>query len=100
MSCTDSAWEMPPTFHTLASRAWSARGYPDFWQYCLVAEGTVDVGCDPVMALWDYAGVRLIIEEAGGRCTTFAGGEPAHCASFLATNGLVHDEASRILTGA
>jgi histidinol-phosphatase len=50
------------------------------------------------MKLWDYAPVQLIVEEAGGRCTTFTGGAPAVDGSFVATNGLLHDEAVALLT--
>jgi histidinol-phosphatase len=49
------------------------------------------------MNVWDYAGVQLLVEEAGGRCTTFAGGEPQPLGSFVATNGLLHDEAVALL---
>ena len=68
-------------------RAWSNRGFGDFWQHCLVAEGALDVACDSALQLWDYAAVQLLVEEAGGRCTTFAGGPPAPGASFLTSNG-------------
>src|SRR4051794_17759660 len=46
---------MPPGWHSLAAEAWAPRGWADFWQHCLVAEGAVDVGCDPVVNLWDFA---------------------------------------------
>ncbi len=83
---------MPRGWDELASRAWAPRGWADFWQHCLVAEGAVDAGCDSVVNLWDFAAVQLIVEEAGGRCSTFDGGVPAHDASFVSSNGLVHDE--------
>ncbi len=51
----------------------------------------------PELKLWDYAAVQLIVEEAGGRCTTFAGGRPASDASFVATNGALHDEVVSLL---
>jgi histidinol-phosphatase len=91
---------MPDGWHELASRAWAPRGWADFWQHCLVAEGAIDVGCDPIVNLWDFAGNKLIIEEAGGRCSTFEGGPPAHGKSFVSTNGLVHDEVVALLSGA
>ena len=59
--------------HELARRAWASRGFGDFWQHCLVAEGALDVATDESLQLWDYAAVALIVEEAGGRCTTFEG---------------------------
>ena len=82
---------------SLASRAYADRGFGDFWQHCLVAEGAVDVACDPVANLWDYVAVQLLVEEAGGRCTTFAGAAPAHGASFLSSNGVVHDAVVSLL---
>ena len=95
---TTSARRMPTGWREIVERAWSNRGLGDFWQHCLVAEGALDIACDPVMKLWDYAPVQLIVEEAGGRCTTFAGGAPAVDDSFVATNGCLHDEAVALLT--
>jgi histidinol-phosphatase len=85
--------DMPEGWSTIARRAWADRGFADFWQYCLVAEGSVDLAADESLHLWDYAAVQLIVAEAGGRCTTFDGGPPAPEASFVASNGLLHDEA-------
>jgi len=94
---TTSARRMPDGWTEIVRRAWSNRGLGDFWQYCLVAEGAVDVGTDSVVNLWDYAAVQLLLEEAGGRCTTFDGAEPAHGASLLGTNGALHDEVVALL---
>ncbi|NUR78142.1 MAG: histidinol phosphatase, partial [Thermoleophilia bacterium] len=94
---TTSARRMPSGWHTIVQRAWSNRGLGDFWQHCLVAEGSLEISCDSVLHVWDYAAVRLLVEEAGGRCSTFAGGEPAEGSSFVATNGLLHGEAVELL---
>lgn len=94
---TTSARRMPAGWTEIVRRAWSNRGLGDFWQHCLVAEGSLDVACDSVMKLWDYAPVQLLVEEAGGRCTTYDGGEPAVDASFVTTNGLLHDEVVSLL---
>lgn len=96
---TTSARRMPAGWGTIVQRAWSNRGLGDFWQHCLVAEGAVDVGCDALLQLWDYAGVKLVVEEAGGRATTFDGGDPTPGSSFVATNGLLHDEVVTLLSG-
>jgi histidinol-phosphatase len=90
---TTSADGMPDGWRTIVAAAWSNRGLGDFWQHCLVAEGALDIACDPVMQVWDYAAVKLLVEEAGGRCTTFTGGKPAADESFVTTNGLLHDAA-------
>jgi histidinol-phosphatase len=81
---------MPPGWRGLTERAWTPRGFGDFWQHCLVAEGAVELATDPTLALWDYAAVQLIVEEAGGRCTTFGGDPPSPGASFLAANDALH----------
>ena len=96
---TTSARRMPDGWREIVSRAWSNRGLGDFWQHCLVAEGSLEVACDSVMMLWDYAPVQLLVEEAGGRCTTYAGATPAVGESFVSTNGLLHDEVVSLLGG-
>jgi len=95
---TTSPAAMPPGWSEVAARAWADRAFGDFWQHCLVAEGSIDVATDGSLQLWDYAAVRLVVEEAGGRCTTFAGGPPGPGASFLATNGRLHAEVVELLT--
>ena len=81
----------------LVERAWSNRALGDFWQHCLVAEGSLDVGMDSELNLWDYAAVALVVEEAGGRATTFRGDAPTPGESFVATNGVLHDEVVELL---
>ena len=92
-----SARRMPAGWSKIVNRAWANRGFGDFWQHCLVAEGAVDVACDRVLQVWDYSSVQLIVQEAGGRCTTFEG-ELAHPGgSFVATNGTLHDDVVSLL---
>jgi histidinol-phosphatase len=86
-----------PGFLELVQRAWSNRGLGDFWQHCLVAEGALDVAMDSALYLWDYAPVALLVEEAGGRVSTFDGGAPAPGGSCLTSNGLLHDEVVNLL---
>jgi len=93
-----SARRMPAGWSAIVERAWANRGLGDFWQHCLVAEGALDVACDRVMQVWDYAPVQLVVEEAGGRCTTFAGGVPHEGGSFVATNGLLHEDVVSVLS--
>jgi histidinol-phosphatase len=88
---------MPDGWRTISERSWASPGLGDFWQYCLVAEGALEVACDPVLKVWDYAAVQLIVAEAGGRSTTFAGAPPADGESFVATNGVLHDEVVSLL---
>jgi len=94
---TTSARGMPAGWRAIVDRSWSNRGLGDFWQHCLVAEGALEVACDSRLKLWDYAAVQLLVEEAGGRCTTFEGAPPAVDESFVATNGALHDEVVSLL---
>ena len=89
---------MPPAWSELAARAWTSRALGDFWQHCLVAEGALDIATDEQLQLWDYAAVALIVEEAGGRCSTFAGEPPAPGRSFLSASAAIHPAAVAALT--
>jgi histidinol-phosphatase len=51
----------------LEQHARHARGFGDFWQHMLVAEGAVDLAVDADLARWDVAAVEAIVGEAGGR---------------------------------
>jgi histidinol-phosphatase len=76
----------------LEPRAWHARGFGDFWQHMLVAEGAVDAALDAELALWDYAAPAFIVAEAGGRVSTLDGGPLAPYKRVISSNGLLHDE--------
>ena len=94
---TTSPRGMPAGWDALVAAAWSSRGFGDFWQHCLVAEGAVELATDSELQLWDYAAIQLLVEEAGGRCTTFDGGEPAPGQSYLSANAALHDTAVALL---
>jgi histidinol-phosphatase len=84
---------------TLAERCWRTRGYGDFWQYMLVAEGVAEIAMDPTVSIWDVAAPMVIVQEAGGRFTDFAGAPTAAGGDAIATNRLVHDAARQIMAG-
>ena len=52
---------------------WRVRAYGDFWSYCLVAEGAVDIAAEPEVKLWDLAPLDILVREAGGTFTSFDG---------------------------
>jgi histidinol-phosphatase len=68
------------------------RGFGDFWSHMLVAEGAIDCGIEATVKEWDISAVRLIVREAGGRFTDFAGIDHIGGGSVITSNGLVHDE--------
>jgi histidinol-phosphatase len=71
---------------------WRDRGFGDCWAHSLVARGAAEVMLEPELSLWDYAALQVIVEEAGGRMTTFDGGPPVHGGSVVSSNGVLHDE--------
>ncbi len=81
----------------LAKSCWRSRGYGDFWSYALLAEGVVDLTCEPIVELWDLAAPRIVVEEAGGRFSDLAGVARADGGDALASNGLLHDAALAII---
>ena len=93
-----AAHKPPSGLGEVYARAWSAQALGGFWQHVLVAEGIVDVASQPNPRIWDYAAPTLIVEEAGGRATTYDGTPPADKASYVTTNGLLHDEVLRLLS--
>jgi histidinol-phosphatase len=79
-------------FLDLTKRVWRTRAYGDFWSHMLVAEGAVDISCEPEVSLWDLAALQPIVEEAGGRFSDLAGAARPDGGSVVCTNGLLHDE--------
>jgi histidinol-phosphatase len=77
----------------LARQCWRTRGFGDFWTYMMIAEGVAEIGCEPVVSLWDLAAPQVIVEEAGGTFTDLAGVRTAAGGDALATNGLLHEQA-------
>jgi histidinol-phosphatase len=76
----------------LAARAWHVRGFGDFWAHMLVAEGAVDGAFDAVgVSEWDLAAMQVIVEEAGGRFSDYAGEGRIDGGTALSSNGLLHD---------
>jgi histidinol-phosphatase len=84
----------------LQQRSRRARGFGDFWQHMLVAEGAVDVAIDAVgVEVYDVAAVRVIVEEAGGVFTDRHGEATHEHDTAISTNGLLHAEVIAHLRG-
>lgn len=84
-------------FLALAQGCWRTRGYGDFWTHMLVAEGAVDIGVDPSLAVHDMAALAPIVTEAGGRFTDLEGVEGPFGLSAVSTNTILHEETLQIL---
>lgn len=90
---------LAPGFPALLGEVWRERGFGDFWGYALLAEGAAEAMIEVDLSAWDAAAPTVIVEEAGGRVTDFAGRRAIDSGSFLATNGLLHDEVLARLRG-
>ena len=77
-------------FRSLMDKCWRTRGFGDFWSYMLVAEGVVDIACEPELEVYDMAALVPIVEEAGGKFTSLAGQPGPWGGNALATNGHFH----------
>jgi myo-inositol-1(or 4)-monophosphatase len=57
---------------------------------CHVAAGRLDGFWQPTLPVWDVAPGAIIVEEAGGRVTDFAGRTVPYEGSIAASNGRIH----------
>jgi histidinol-phosphatase len=94
----NTASGLMPGFDALIAAAWRDRGFGDFWGYALLAEGAAEAVMEVDLKPWDVAAPLVVIEEAGGRVTDVSGERRIDSPSFVATNGLLHDEVLRRLT--
>ena len=88
---------LAPGFRSLVDEAWRERGFGDFWGYALLAEGAAEVMVEVGLAPWDAAAPAMLVEEAGGRWSDWTGASRLDSRTFLATNGVMHDEVLRRL---
>lgn len=91
-----SGWDELGLTHKLVQlqqRAFRARGFGDFWQHMLVAEGAVDAAIDAVgVSSYDLAALLPIVEEAGGTFTDRLGVRTFMSDTAVSSNGLLHPE--------
>jgi histidinol-phosphatase len=74
---------------------WRTRAYGDFWSYMLLAEGSVDIVAEHDLKIYDIAALVPIVEQAGGKLTALDGPLTAETSSVLATNGNLHELATK-----
>ena len=87
----------PDGLMALAEHVERTRGFGDFYQHVLVAEGAGEAAVDSVVSPWDVAALLVLVEEAGGRATTLAGRRSIYGGSLVTSNGIVHDEVLQLL---
>jgi histidinol-phosphatase len=95
-----TGWDaVRPRFVDLTDTVWRVRAYGDFWSYCLVAEGAVDIAAEPEVNLWDVAPLDILVREAGGSFTNVEGQPGPQGRGAVATNGLLHEAVLARLNG-
>lgn len=63
----------PDLIGRLTSATRRQRSFGDFWQHCLVADGSIDIAIEGDVSAWDLAAVRCIVVAAGGAFADFEG---------------------------
>jgi myo-inositol-1(or 4)-monophosphatase len=65
---------------------------------CLVADGTYDVYWEQGLNAWDMCAGALLVQEAGGRLSTYEGGAAdPRSGKLVASNGVLHEAAVRTI---
>lgn len=67
-----------------------SRGFGDYWNFLLVAEGAADIVVEPFAAVWDLAALVPIVEEAGGIFTDLHGNRTWAGGGAVAANPTLH----------
>lgn len=75
----------------LAERALAVRTWGDAYGHALVATGRAAAMIDPIVARWDVAAMRVIVREAGGTFTDFAGTDGVFAEAVSCTPTLVEE---------
>lgn len=97
----DDGWDrlgLTGALVALQQRAHRSRGFGDFWQHMLVAEGAMDVAVDAVgVEPYDLAAIQPVVEAAGGTFSDRVGEHTYLHDTAISTNGRLHDEVLAIL---
>lgn len=83
----------------LEKAAYVTRTWGDGYGYLLVATGRAEVMVDPIANPWDLASVGIVIEEAGGKFSSWKGSSSYADGDGVGSNGVVHNEVLRLLNG-
>ncbi len=86
-------------FLRLVDGTYRARGFGDYFTYTVLAEGKAEIAVEVDVKPWDLAPLKILVEEAGGRFTDFAGKPTIYSGTALASNGILHDSALAVLNG-
>lgn len=89
-----SCWQ---AFLRLVDATGRQRGFGDALGHSVVICGQAEVALEPEIKPWDVAATKILVTEAGGRFSDFAGTPSIYTGSAVISNGRVHDEVVQIL---
>src|SRR5215813_10840255 len=75
------------------------RGFGDALGHSVVICGQAEVALEPEIKPWDVAATKILVTEAGGRFSDFAGSPSIYTGSAVISNGRVHEEVLQMLRG-
>lgn len=84
-------------YRALEREAYITRSWGDGYGYLLVATGRAELMVDPVANPWDLAAVQPVVEEAGGKFTSWNSESHVFGGDGIGSNGVVHDHAMELL---
>jgi len=79
------------------ARFWSVRGLGGAADAMMVACGQAEIWIEPCASPWDFAPLKIIVEEAGGVFRNFDGGSTIYAGSAIACAPGLLPEAQRLL---
>ena len=79
------------------ARFWSVRGLGGAPGAMMVASGQVEIWIEPHASAWDFAPLKIIVEEAGGRFLNFDGGSNIYAGNCVVCAPAFEPEVIRFL---
>lgn len=98
-TCVDSLAKRlgPERYAELCARTWLRRTWGDCYAYALLATGRAQVALDAEVSLWDCGPLLTIVEEAGGRFTSWAGERTIGGGDAVASTADLYDPVMALL---
>jgi histidinol-phosphatase len=78
---------------------WSVRGLGGAPDAMMVAAGQAEIWIEPSASPWDFAPLKVILEEAGARYLNFDGGSSIYAGNCIACAPSMEHEVTRFLSG-
>jgi histidinol-phosphatase len=91
--------ELAPKVLRLTATCAQARCYGDLAGCAMLLTGRAEAWLEAGVKSWDLAALKILVEEAGGLFTDFAGRPTAEAGNCVASNGRVHEHVLSVLGG-